>query len=294
LRARDVVELIRPLNCVFAGLAVLIGVFIAGETFHFDGELVGIDWTSYELVRAALAFAAAVLITGAGNAINDYFDRNIDKVNRPKRPIPSGRVEPSTALATSQAMFVFGILLTVPITVWCVVLAALNTLILASYAAGLKRKGLAGNITIGYLVGSTFLFGGLVIGDLQVASILAAMAALATVGRELIKDIEDMKGDRASRIVTMPLRYGARKAAALATVFIAAAIVLAPLPRILDIFGPVYLWVVTVAVMIFIAAAVLILGAQDKVTAAKASLACKVGMGIGLLAFLVATIQLII
>jgi geranylgeranylglycerol-phosphate geranylgeranyltransferase len=116
------------------------------------------------------------------------------------------------------------------------------------------------------------------------------MAALATVGRELIKDIEDMKGDRANKIVTVPLRYGTRKAAALATAFIAAAIVLAPLPRIRDIFGPVYMWVATVSIVVFIAAAALILRAQDKATAANASLACKVAMGIGLLAFLVATV----
>ncbi len=284
MRVPAEVELIRPLNCMLTGLAVLVGVFIIGES------AVNFTWTSHEFVQAALAFAAAVLITGAGNAVNDYFDRNIDKVNCPKRPIPSGRVEPSTALKISQAMFALGILLVIPINWECVIIAALNSLILAAYAARLKRVGIAGNIVIGYLVGSAFLFGGLVIGKLQVASILAAMAALATVGRELIKDIEDMKGDRANKIVTIPLRYGTRKAAALATVFIAAAIVLAPLPRILNIFGSVYMWVATVSIVIFIAAAALILGAQDKVTAAKASLACKVAMGIGLLAFLVATI----
>jgi geranylgeranylglycerol-phosphate geranylgeranyltransferase len=272
---------------MLAGLAVLIGVFIIGESSA------GFSWTSYEFVRAALAFAAAVFITGAGNAINDYFDRDIDKVNCPKRPIPSGRVEPSTALNISQAMFAIGILLVISINWECVIIAALNSLILASYAARLKRIGIAGNIAIGYLVGSAFIFGGLVIGKLQVASILAAMAALATVGRELIKDIEDMKGDRANKVVTVPLRYGTRKAAALATAFIAAAIVLAPLPRILNIsniFGLVYMWVATVSIVVFIAAAALILGAQDRATAAKASLACKVAMGIGLLAFLVATV----
>ena len=284
MRVPAEVELVRPLNCMLAGLAVLIGFFIIGES------VVNFTWTSNEFVRAALAFAAAVLITGAGNAINDYFDRDIDKVNCPKRPIPSGRVKPSTALNISLAMFALGILLVILINWECVIVAALNTFILISYAARLKRVGIAGNIAIGYLVGSAFIFGGLVIGELQVASILAAIAVLATVGRELIKDIEDMKGDRANKIVTIPLRYGTRKAAALATAFIAAAIGLAPLPRILNIFGSVYLWVATVSIVVFIAAAAMILRAQDKATAANASLACKVAMGIGLLAFLVATV----
>jgi len=278
--------LVRPWNCILAGLAVLVGVFIAGKTFHFNGELVGIDWTFYEFVRAALAFAAAALITGAGNTINDYFDRRIDKVNRPDRPIPSGRIKAPEALTISQTLFIVGIFLTVFVNVACVLLAALNSLMLAFYAAGLKRRGFAGNLVIGYLVGSTFLFGGLVIGEIQAAGILAAMAALSTVGRELVKGIEDMRGDRASGLSTFPVRYGARKAAALAAAFIAAAIVLAPLPRILDIFGPVYLWVVTASIIAFVWSAALILKSQKPKAAGSASLGCKIAMGLGMLAFL--------
>jgi len=274
-----VVELVRPLNCLLAGLAVLIGVFIAGEATW-------IYWQPRDMIQAALAFAAAALITGAGNTVNDYFDRNIDKVNRPDRPIPSGRIKAPEALAISQTLFVIGIFLTVFVNVACVLLAALNSLILALYAAGLKRRGFAGNLAIGYLVGSTFLFGGLVIGEVQAAGILAAMAALSTVGRELIKGIEDMRGDRASGLSTFPLRYGARKAAALAAAFIAAAIVLAPLPRILDIFGPVYLWVVAASIIAFVWSAALILKSQKPKAAGSASLGCKIAMGLGMLAFL--------
>jgi geranylgeranylglycerol-phosphate geranylgeranyltransferase len=277
---------------MLAGLAVLIGVFIAGKTFHFNGELVGIDWTFYELVRAALAFAAAALVTGAGNAINDYFDRKIDKVNRPDRPIPSGRIKAPEALAISQALFIVGIFLTVFVNVACVLLAALNSLILAFYAAGLKRRGFAGNLAIGYLVGSTFLFGGLVIGEIQAAGILAAMAALSTVGRELVKGIEDMRGDRASGLSTFPVRYGARKAAVLAAAFIAAAVVLAPLPYILypEIFDLAYLRVVAASIIAFVWSAALILKSQKPKSAGRASLGCKIAMGLGLLAFLAGAI----
>jgi len=274
-----VVGLVRPWNCMLAGLAVLVGIFIAGEATW-------IYWQPGDLIQAALAFAAAALVTGAGNTINDYFDRNIDKVNRPDRPIPSGRIKASEALAISQALFIVGIFLTVFVNVACVLLAALNSLVLAFYAAGLKRRGLAGNLAIGYLVGSTFLFGGLVMGEVQAAGILAAMAGLSTVGRELIKSIEDMRGDRASGLSTFSLRYGARKAAVLAAAFIGVAIVLAPLPRIFGIFEPVYLWVVTASIIVFVWSAALILKSQKPKAAGSASLGCKIAMGLGLLAFL--------
>ncbi len=280
-------ELLRPRNCLLAGLAVLIGVYVAGRVASREGFY----WEAIDQIRAALAFAAATLITGAGNAINDYFDRKIDRVNRPERPIPSGRVKASDALSLSQALFIIGIALTIYLNVACLLLAGLNALVLALYAAGLKRRGLVGNIAIGYLVGSTFLFGGLAIQEIWVdalpaVGILAAMAALSTVGRELIKDVEDMRGDRASGLSTFPLQHGTRKAAVAAAIFVGAAVVLAPLPYLLGMFGKYYLWVVTLSIIAFLWSTTLILRSQGRRAASNASVGCKIAMGLGLLAFL--------
>jgi len=194
-------ELIRPLNCLLAGLAVLIGAIVAG-----GGELPYV---------AGVAFAAAALISGAGNAVNDYFDKDIDAVNRPHRPIPSGMLSARTAVTLGSGLFGVGVVLAALINLPCLALAALNSAILVIYSAELKRRGLAGNLTIGYLVGSTFLFGGLAVSEISVVGILAIMAVLSTVGRELIKGIEDMRGDRKLGLRTFPLRYGAGKAAVL-------------------------------------------------------------------------------
>jgi len=254
------------------------------------GMIVAVASRDIPRPQALFAFAVAVLICGGGNAINDYCDRKIDAINRPGRPIPSGRLEASHALVMGRSLFMMGVLLAIPLGASCITLAILNSMILAFYAAELKRLGLVGNITVGYLVGSTFLFGGLAVKKLQAVSILAAMAALSTVGRELIKDIEDMKGDRKIGLKTFPLSHGTRATAALAIIFIAAAIALSPLPYLLGLFGGVYLALVAVSVLIFIGAAAIVAGSQGPKTAGRASLACKVGMGIGLIAFLVGAI----
>jgi len=281
------IELTRPWNCILAGLGVLVGGFIAGES-------IGIAWSQADMIRMALAFAAAALVTGGGNAINDYCDRKIDKVNRPGRPIPSGRIKDHEALTISQILFMLGIIATIFINVWCVLLAFANAIALVLYAAEFKRCGLAGNAVIGYLVGSTFLFGGLVIGELSAVGILAAIAGFSTVGRELIKDIEDMPGDRKLKMDTFPLRHGARKAAALVTAFIIAAVVLSPVPYLQRIFHWQYLIPLAASISAFICAAAVVLWDQKPTSAGYASLGCKIAMGLGLLAFLIGTLELML
>jgi geranylgeranylglycerol-phosphate geranylgeranyltransferase len=274
-------DLVRLHNCVLAGIAVLVGMIVAVAS------------SDIMLHQAAFAFAVAVLVCAGGNATNDYYDRKIDRINRPERPIPSGRLKARDALLIGGGLFTIGIVLSILLGVPCIVLAVVNSVVLAFYAAALKRLGLVGNLIVGYLVGSTFLFGGLAAKNapkLQALGILAAMAAVSTVGRELIKDIEDMKGDSKIGLKTFPLSYGPRVAAALAIVFISAAIVLSPVPYLLNLFGIYYLTLVMISVIIFIGAAIIVAREQKPTVAGRASLACKVGMGIGLIAFLVGAI----
>lgn len=281
IRLHSAFELVRPLNCVFTGIAVIIGALVSAAG-------VEVLWSA-----PVLAFAVAALVAAGGNAINDYFDRETDRINRPERPIPSGGITAETALRMAQALFVVGVALAIFINFYCFLLGALNSVVLALYSWRLKRMGLPGNLTIGYLVGSTFLFGGLstvtqvvprISGELIV---LVLMAALSTVGRELIKAIQDMRGDREIGLRTFPLLHGKGKAAALAIAFICVAVTISPLPYLMGIFGWYYLVPVIASIAAFVAAAAMIGASQDIGSATRSSFACKVGMGLGLLAFLV-------
>lgn len=266
----------RPHNCVLAGVGVLIGSITSLGSF---GGIQGGE--------VALAFIAAALITGAGNVVNDYADRKLDSVNNPERPIPSGEVTPSAALLTSRVLFVLGIFMAALIgEISCLLLAGLNSALLTYYASTLKKKGLIGNFTIGYLVGSTFLFGGLAVGGFETVGVLAAMAGLSTTGRELIKDIEDIRGDRKSRSESFPLKFGREKAATLGIILTAFAIALTPLPYLFGLMGEVYLGSVAVSAGIFVVGMAMIGRSRDTESAHSASLAYKIAMGWGLIAFL--------
>lgn len=274
MNAKVAFDLIRPHNCIAAGVAVLIAGIIATR---------GIP-----PIEIAFAITAAIIITGAGNAINDYIDRETDAVNNPERPIPSGDIKPSQALLISRILFVTGIIITIfTKRISCLIIAGLNSGLLSYYSRSLKNKGLIGNLAIGYLVGSTFLFGSLAVGKLETVGILAIIAAFSTAGRELIKDIEDIEGDQKSGSKSFPLKHGEKKAAALAIIFTTVAIAMTPIPYIREIFSDIYLYVVMVPIIVFLVGIGIISKGQTKKDANKASLTYKIGMALGLIAFLI-------
>ena len=189
------VTITRPVNSLVAGLAAIVAYLIATGTL-IPGTL--------------LLFATVALITAAGNVINDYFDVEIDRVNRPDRPIPSGQVSLPAARAYAVTLFLAGILVCLFTNELCIAIAVFNSLLLIAYAAKLKRTPLFGNITVSFLAASMFLFGGAFGGlpGLYRVMPFAVMTFFAMLARELVKDAEDVEGDKASGAVTIPIRYG--------------------------------------------------------------------------------------
>lgn len=189
------VTIIRPVNSIAAGLATIVAYLIATGTV-IPGVL--------------LLFVVVTLITAAGNVINDYFDAEIDVVNRPDRPIPSGQVSLPAARAYAVVLFVTGILVCLFTNELCIAIAVFNSTLLIAYAAWLKRTPLFGNITVSFLAASMFLFGGALNGLPGLFHVMpfAVMTFFAMLARELVKDAEDVEGDKASGAVTVPIRYG--------------------------------------------------------------------------------------
>jgi geranylgeranylglycerol-phosphate geranylgeranyltransferase len=258
-------EILRPFNCMMAAAAAIIGLAIGG---------------GLEPGATALIFLTVFLVTGAGNAINDYYDREIDAINRPKRPIPSGRISARAAFNYSLALFVAGCLFAGLVNQVCLTVAVFNSALLFLYARNLKATPLAGNISVAFLTGSTFLFGGAAAGlqGLFANQVPFLLSFLVSMSREIAKDIEDMAGDRLGGARTLPILAGERLSAALATAFALAAVVLgffAP-------FGKVYLAIVLVADLFFLRSVRMMVRGD----ASGAQKALKKGMAVALMAFL--------
>lgn len=287
-------NMMRPLNALMSVFAVLIGGLLVAGT----------DPTAFlSLPALGLAMIAVFLITGAGNVINDYVDYNSDRVNKPNRPIPSGKITKRRALIFSIALFIIGIKLTLTLNIGTMLIAIINSILLIAYSYWLQDRILLGNIAVGWLVGSTFLFGGAALGNFVLPGLLMLLAGLVTVTREIVKDLEDIEGDRknflkklASGVKLKLSRFSGRedshlvleknKAKLTAAIFMILAIIISPLPSILGILGFTYLIILIPADAIFITTVVLLFKSDGKKTYARISKLIKVGMFLALIAFI--------
>ncbi|WP_227354378.1 geranylgeranylglycerol-phosphate geranylgeranyltransferase [Haladaptatus salinisoli] len=243
-RAKGLFELTRPGNAFAAGVLTFIGAFVAGGVF-----------ADSRFVRVVAAVLATWLATGAGNAINDYFDRDIDRINAPDRPIPRGAVSPRGALVFSVVLFAGATVAVLALPPLAIAIAVVNLLALVAYTKLFKGLPGVGNAVVAYLGGSTFLFGsaavavgagnaGASFGEIRAAGVLFLLAALSTFTREVVKDVEDMAGDREEGLNTLPLAIGARPAIAVGAAFLVVAVAASPLPYFWETFGVAYLVVV--------------------------------------------------
>jgi geranylgeranylglycerol-phosphate geranylgeranyltransferase len=200
MSAAGFLNITRPANAVMAGIAAVIAYLVATGT----------------LVPAVLLLLAIVtLVTAAGNVINDYYDAEIDAVNRADRPIPAGLVPRPAALWYAVILFAAGIAASLFTSVICIVIVLFNAGLLVLYAARLKGMPLVGNVAVAYLAGSMFLFGGAFAGIPGLLHLvpIAVMTFLAMMARELLKDAEDVEGDKAGGASTLPIRIGVKKTA---------------------------------------------------------------------------------
>jgi geranylgeranylglycerol-phosphate geranylgeranyltransferase len=250
--AGGLLELTRPGNAVASGVLTFIGAFVAG----LAGSTGGLVLDTAPELRAGAAVLATVLAVGGGNAINDYFDRDIDRINAPDRPIPRGAVSPRGALAFSVGLFGLAVGLTLLLPPLAIGIAVFNLVALVAYTELFKGLPGVGNLVVAYLGGSTFLFGGAAVGgDLSTAGVLFALAALSTFAREVVKDVEDVAGDREEGLNTLPIAVGERRSLVVAAVALGLAVLASPLPYVTGTFGAAYLVLVLPADAVMASAA---------------------------------------
>lgn len=264
-------EIIRPLNAIMAVVAVFIMAIISK------------NFTTDILIACIVVF----VIMGAGNTLNDYFDRKIDAINKPDRPIPSGRISPRTAVFYSIFLFALGIFLAFAINRICGIIALLSSVLLILYAYKMKKICLIGNMTISFLSGLCFVFGGVVVGKLDVSYFLGFYAFLMTMAREIVKDMEDIKGDIVEGAATLAIIYGKKLSSKFAAFFMIFASLTSPVLYFIGIFNIYYLIVLMVAILVFLYSAVSILKDQSLQNTRKVSKGIKIGMIVVFLAFVV-------
>jgi geranylgeranylglycerol-phosphate geranylgeranyltransferase len=220
------VRLMRPINCVMMGFAVLVGAVLASP------QLISFNW-----LGVVFGFFTGFLLCAAAMTINDYYDRKIDAINEPARPIPSGLVKPKEALAFVVALTTAGFVFALRVSVLCLGVAVVSWIIVATYITVGKHSGLPGNFLVSACVAIPFIYGSVTVVSTVGLNVMffALMAFMSNTGREITKGIVDVVGDRSENVNTLAVRYGEKKAAVAASLFYVSAVALTPIPWVLGL-----------------------------------------------------------
>jgi geranylgeranylglycerol-phosphate geranylgeranyltransferase len=213
------------------GFAVIVGA-----------ELANPDALRSSLFNLLLGFVTGFALTAASMAINDYYDREIDAVNEPKRPIPNGVVKPNEALVLAFILTIVGFTATYLITYLtksdlCLLIAVISWIVSVAYTTVGKRSGLPGNFLVSVCVAIPFVYGSAIVSNSITLNswFFVAMVIPSITGREVTKGIVDKRGDEMRGVKTLAVRYGERKAAIAAAFFYLLAVAISPIPWILGI-----------------------------------------------------------
>lgn len=267
---KEWISILRPVNGVMGIVATWISAFIG----------VGTGVTNY-LLAVAAGSVVVFLVTSAGNILNDYLDVETDRINHPTRPLVTGKISSREALIASVIIFLIALVLAyIFISLLALLIVVVAEAMLILYEVRTKGIGLSGNASISILVGLIFIFGGICVDSLDRMILLFGMASLTNFSREIIKDIQDISGDRDRK--TFPMTHGIRMAGIVSAASVAAAIAISFLPYYYGIFGIYYLAIVIPTDIVFITSI-----AYLKVSAGKSQQVSKLAMILGLVSFAV-------
>lgn len=222
-------ELLRPVNMALTGAVVVVGGILVGRKVSVDLS---------PLIPAALS---AMMVGGGANSLNDFYDRRIDALNRPHRPIPSLRVTPEMAAIWGGMLMVGGVIWGWNLNVTCGIIASGVALLLWAYNVRLKHLPLIGNIVVALSGGLAFVYGATALYHPTYSLFPFLFATLIHLAREIVKDVEDLPGDRSLFSRTLPIVWGVKRSLRLASALLGILIILTVIPFVIHLYGKGYL-----------------------------------------------------
>jgi len=273
VKLRAYIESLRLFTSLLVPAVVFIGGLVAGAPFFSESLL--------------LAMTSFFLLGAGSMPFNDYLDREIDAISHPLRPIPSKRVKPNELLFLSLILFASGIIISLFVNLICFGIAIFTLIFIYLYEVYFKNKGFAGNILVAFLSSMSFTYGSSAIGYPLASVFLSIIAFLLFTGREILKDVEDVKGDEGIR-QTLPMQVGEKNATFLGSLFIFAGGFFTPLPYLLGQLGLGYfIAIIFVDILGFYA---VVKAIQDIKHTTKTVSLLRLASGLGIFAFFIGTI----
>lgn len=223
MKIKAVWQLLRFEHGLMYSAGVLAGMVVSA----------GLD---FSLQNAILGVLTACFLQASAFALNDYYDYEVDVANRRfDRPLVRGELKKEHALLLFAILAPLGFIAAFLINIEVFLLALIITLLGYAYDVKLKEFGLAGNVYIALSMAVPFIFGSVVATGkiVESSALLAFIAFLSGVGREVMKGIEDVEGDALRNVKTIARTRGVRTAAKISAILFFVAVLLSVLPPVL-------------------------------------------------------------
>lgn len=204
---------LRPFTLLPPALGMLSGSLVALGAQVADNQPLGISGYALAAKIAVGALLAAIL-NGASNSLNQIFDYEIDRINKPDRPLPSGRLSRQEAWVITSICYLVALIMAAWVSRPCFWIVAVTTLFTIAYSAPplrTKRHWLPASFTIAIPRGMLLKVAGwAVVREVGLLEpwLLGAVFALFLLGATTTKDYADMEGDQSGKCMTLPLRFG--------------------------------------------------------------------------------------
>jgi geranylgeranylglycerol-phosphate geranylgeranyltransferase len=232
---KGMLQLFRPELAFAAGICVVAGQFLAIGKFP-------------SLAVVTLGFLCAFSLSSTALILNDVFDYEVDKINMPQRPLPSGVVSRTEAIGLTAVVSLIGLSVAFALGPLVMLISVIFWLIGILYNWRFKQSGLPGNLMVSASVAITFVLGAVTVQDPWnlLVWVFSIMAFLFNLGEEIAGDAMDMEGDQLRHSRSLALRKGKNFALRTTAALWAVLILLSFLPLFLGLFGTSYLIMIVV------------------------------------------------
>lgn len=223
----DFIKLLRVNNALIGGVGVFVSYLLV--KFYLKDP------------RLYIGIVAVIFVMFAGNIINDIFDLETDRINKPQRPLVKSRFNIKFIYSIYFIFSILSFFISFFLSWRLSLIVIFSSVILYFYSYKLKRIPFLGNFVISFLSGLLFIFGSEIAGNISKGVFPALFAFLMTLGREILKDIEDINGDKYIGRKTLPIVLGEENSLFFAIFIFLILIILTFIPYLLGIYNKVYM-----------------------------------------------------
>jgi 4-hydroxybenzoate polyprenyltransferase len=229
------IKITRPINVLITFLVVVVAILIS-QTEQTD------------LYIILLASISASLVGAAGNIVNDIFDIETDKISHPDRVLVLDKISKIEAWAEYTLLNSVSIIISVSLSAKLMTIVIATIVLLYIYSSALKKLPLFGNVTIAFITGLAFIYGGFAADNPVGAIVPAVFAFLINLIREIVKDMQDVEGDKSSGVITFPIKFGFQRSQILIFIISISLILYTLYPFITELYEIEYFMIVMVFV----------------------------------------------